>query len=73
MEEKKGNLCNLIKECFRTRQISVYFVLAFLISWFFWGVVFITNGINSPAASVITGFFTLLVGFGPFLAAILVI
>ncbi len=76
MEAKKGNLCNLIKECFYARQILVYFVLAFLISWLFWGVVFITDKIdiiNSSTASVITGISTLLVGFGPLFAAMIVI
>ena len=73
MNEKKGNLFNLIKECFHARQISVYFVLAFLISWLFWGIVFITDGIDGSVASTITSIFTLLVGFGPLFAAMIVI
>lgn len=76
MEEKKGkkgSFSYLVKECFRVRQTLVYFVLAFLISWFCWGVVFLTNLLNGALAPLLAGIFSLLVGFGPFLAAIIVI
>lgn len=73
MEEKKESLCHLVKECFHARQILVYFELTFLISWFFWGVVFITNRINGSGAPLIAGISTLLVGFGPLIAAIIVV
>jgi membrane protease YdiL (CAAX protease family) len=73
MGKQKGSLGSLIKDCFHTRQVFVYFVLAFLISWLFWGVVFITERVSSSVASAITGIFTLLVGFGPLFAAMIVI
>lgn len=71
--EKKGSLGQVVKECFRVRPLAVYFVLAYLLSWLCWGVVFLTNRINASVAPIIAGLFTLLVGFGPFMAAILVV
>ena len=71
--EKKGSLGQVVKECFRVRPLAVYFVLTYLLSWLCWGVVFLTNRINASVAPIIAGLFTLLVGFGPFMAAILVV
>ncbi|NLW60545.1 MAG: CPBP family intramembrane metalloprotease [Firmicutes bacterium] len=73
METNNQKACHFIRECFHARPVLVFSVLAFLLSWLCWGVVFLANGLEAPVWPVVTGLFTILVGFGPFLAATIVV
>lgn len=73
IQTKNSTSSNGLVEWIRTRQVATFFILTFLISWSLWGLVFLTGSMKSLIPSGLTGVFALLVGFGPFFSASIII
>ncbi len=66
-----------LKKQIKSKQLLAFFILTFIISWFGWGTSLLLGNAEGHAASGIESIFVALVGFlagfGPLLAAIIVI
>lgn len=67
IQTERDPLVGSLKKLFQTRQIMIFFLLSFLISWLFYGLVILTNGLEALSILKVLG------TFGPFIASVIII
>lgn len=67
IQTERDPLVGSLKKLFQTRQIMIFFLLSFLISWLFYGLVILTDGLEVLSILKVLG------TFGPFVASVIII